>query len=85
MAFTQPQLDALETAIATGVLTVAHEGKHTTFRSLNEMMRVRETMRAALGLTSPTTRYSLTSFTKDSSTPPPRTDYRDPWGQNVIG
>ena len=82
MAFTQGQLDNLETAIATGALSCEFDGKRTQFRSLDEMMRVRETIRGALGL-STTNRFSLAGFTKDSSQP--TQTYPDPFGQNIIG
>jgi hypothetical protein len=84
MAFTQPQLDVLEGAIATGSLSCEFDGKRVTYRSLDEMMRIRETIRGALGLTSPAARFSLTSFTKDSSQPG-RCTVPDPFGTNVIG
>jgi hypothetical protein len=50
MAFTQAQLDAIEAGIASGVTTVSYEGKSTSFRSLDEMLRVRSIIRIALGL-----------------------------------
>ncbi len=50
MAFTQAQLDALESAIASGVTSVSYEGKSTSFRSLDEMLRLRDAIRRALGL-----------------------------------
>jgi hypothetical protein len=84
MAFTQPQLDALEGAIATGSLSCEFDGKRVTYRSLDEMMRIRETIRGALGLIAPAARFSLTSFTKDSSQPS-RLTGPDPFGTNVIG
>ena len=84
MAFTQTQLDALEGAIATGSLSCEFDGKRVQYRSLDEMMRIRATIRTALGLTGTSSRFSLTSFTKDSTTPPPRTNYSD-FGQNNIG
>ena len=37
MAYTQTQLDALDVAIAEGVLTVSYDGRTVTYRSLNEM------------------------------------------------
>lgn len=67
MAFTQTQLDALETAIATGSLEASFDGKHVKYRSLDEMMRIRETIRGALGLSGTTKRYSLVAYTRDSS------------------
>ena len=50
MAFSQAQLDAIENAIAAGVTSVSYEGKSSTFRSLDEMLRVRDIIRRALGV-----------------------------------
>lgn len=44
MAFTQTQLDALNSAIAEGALTVKYQDKSVTYRSLDEMLRLRELM-----------------------------------------
>lgn len=52
MAFTQSDLDALEIAIATGATSFSYEGKTVSYRSLDEMLRVRGIMQQALGLTS---------------------------------
>lgn len=52
MAYTQQQLDALEAAIAEGALSVKYGDKAVTYRSLDEMLRIRAAMRAALGLSS---------------------------------
>lgn len=52
MAFTQTQLDALEEAIASGAKRVKYGDKEVEYPSLNEMMRLRDMMRRALGLTS---------------------------------
>ena len=82
MAFTQAQLDAIESAIATGSLSCEFDGKRVTYRSLDEMMRIRSTISQSLSGT--IARYSLTGFTKDSTTPPPRNNYSD-YGQNTIG
>lgn len=49
MAFTQSQLDALEYAIATGTTSVSYEGKSSSFRSLDDLLRVRDIIRRALG------------------------------------
>jgi hypothetical protein len=84
MAFTQGQLDNLETAIATGSLSCEFDGKRVQYRSLDEMMRIRETIRGSLGLISPANRFSLAGFTKDSSQPTPST-FPDPFGSNIIG
>ncbi len=53
MAFTIGQLDALEAAIAQGARSVSYEGKSVTYSSLDEMLRIRAIIRAALGLSSP--------------------------------
>lgn len=80
MAFTQIQLDLLETSIATGSLSCEFDGKKVMYRSLDEMMRIRETIRVALGLTGTRKRFSLAAFTKDSSQPTRSTV--DPFGTN---
>jgi hypothetical protein len=53
MAWTQAQLDAIESAIASGVTTCSYEGKTVTYASLDVMLRVRSMIRASLGLTEP--------------------------------
>ena len=50
-SWTLEQLHALEKALAEGVLTVKYSDKLITYRSLDEMLRLREAMRLALGLT----------------------------------
>ncbi len=52
MAFTQAQLDALESAIAQGALEVQYSDKRVRYRSLDEMLRLRDAMRRDLGLIS---------------------------------
>lgn len=49
-AFTQAQLDALEAAIADGALKVSYNGKEVEYRSLKEMLKIRDIIRNALGL-----------------------------------
>jgi len=39
--YTKEHLKAIDEAIATGALTITHQGKTTQFRSLNEMLRIR--------------------------------------------
>lgn len=58
MAYTQTQLTALETAIAQGALQVIYRGgngeeRRITYHSLAEMNRLRDTMRAELGVATP--------------------------------
>ena len=47
-AFTQAQLDALTAAIAQGVTTVTHNGKTVRYASLDDMLRLRNTMKTEL-------------------------------------
>lgn len=49
--FTQDQLDLLNAAIAEGVLTVKYADKEVTYRSLTDMMRIRDLMKSELGIT----------------------------------
>jgi len=51
MGWTQTQLDALEDAISKGVRTVKYEDKEVEYRSLEDMLKLRDLMRRALGLT----------------------------------
>lgn len=44
MAFTTDQLAAIETAIATGALTVTYNGRSTTFQSTAQLLRLRDRM-----------------------------------------
>jgi hypothetical protein len=41
MSFSAGQLDALENAIASGAMSVSFEGKSTSFRSVDDMLRKR--------------------------------------------
>jgi len=68
MAFTQAQLDALEDAIAQGVLEVSYSDKTVKYRSLDEMLRVRDLMRNALGITTSTSKRIYHSTCKGTDT-----------------
>ncbi len=50
MAFSQAQLDAIEAGIAAGTTSVSYEGKSVTYRSLDEMLRIRDIIMRALGI-----------------------------------
>lgn len=50
MAWTQAQHDALEAAIAEGVMKVKYEDKEVTYRSLSDMMKLLNSMKKSLGL-----------------------------------
>lgn len=52
MAFTQAQLTALDDAIALGALEVRYQDKTVQYRSLSEMLQLRDLMRRELGLAS---------------------------------
>jgi thiamine monophosphate synthase len=53
MAFTQDQLDSLEEALASGALTVKYRDKEVTYRSLNEMLKLRDMIATKLGKKTP--------------------------------
>lgn len=48
MAFTLSQLDAIETAIASGELVIEYEGKKVQYRSMADLVTARNTIRAEL-------------------------------------
>lgn len=48
MAFTQEQLEAVETAIATGELRVSFNGREVTYRSVSDLMAARRVIKDAL-------------------------------------
>lgn len=50
MAWTSDQLSKLEEAIAQGSLTVKYADKQVTYRSLDEMLRIRDLMRTDIGV-----------------------------------
>ena len=63
MAFTQQQLDELDAAIASGVLTVEYIGppaRKQTYQSLDAMLKARAIIVNALGLAGPTYRLGST-------------------------
>lgn len=52
MAYTNDQLNILETAIAAGALTVRYaDGKSITYHSLSDMQRLRREMQSEIGVT----------------------------------
>ena len=50
MSWTSDELTALDAAIAQGITTYSINGKTVTYRSLAEMLQLRETMRREIGL-----------------------------------
>ena len=63
-ALTQEQLDSLNGAIAQGALMVKYQDKEVRYRSLDEMLRLRDVMRSELGLTDKGPRRVLASHSK---------------------
>jgi hypothetical protein len=50
MAFTQDDLNNVERAIVSGSLSVSYDGKSRTFRSLNDLLLIRNIIQNALGM-----------------------------------
>jgi len=48
MSFTLNQLEAIETAIASGELKVAYDGREVIYRSMDDLIKARNTISAAL-------------------------------------
>lgn len=69
MAFTTTQLDAIETAIASGELTVKYDGKEVTYRSMEDLRSARDLIRGELvasgALTDTTPRRSYATHSRD--------------------
>lgn len=51
MSWTQSDLEAVEAAIASGMLSVSIAGRTVTYRSLEELQRARDLIRQSLGTT----------------------------------
>lgn len=64
MAFTQQQLDTLDAAIAQGALVVKYGDKEVTYRSLTDMIRLRNMMAESLGVLAPTAGRKFAQFSK---------------------
>ncbi len=60
MSYTTDQLATLEAAIASGTLRVRDGDREVTYHSLDAMVRLRDRMRAELGLLGPTNGASVT-------------------------
>jgi hypothetical protein len=64
MAWTQDDLDVIERMIAQGVLEMEYGDKKLKYTSLNDMLRVRDLIRAELGLTNSTSNRKYAQFNK---------------------
>lgn len=66
MAWTTADLTKIETAIATGELSVQFADRRVHYRSIEELLRARDVIKAAVDSTvSASTRSTFASFTKD--------------------
>jgi hypothetical protein len=67
VSWTQTELDALDAAIAQGVLSYTINGKTVTYRSLDDMLRLRAQMQREIGLstTQSAKRVTYLSFKRD--------------------
>jgi len=48
MAFTQTQLDAIDAAIASGELKITFDGREIVYRSIADLLKARDTIKAGL-------------------------------------
>ena len=55
MAYTQTQLDTIEAAIASGTLRVEIDGRVVVYQSLEALTKLRDQMKAELGVALPAT------------------------------
>ena len=55
MAYTLPQLETIESAIASGTLRVEIDGRVVVYQSLDALMKLRDQIRAELGVATPVT------------------------------
>jgi hypothetical protein len=67
MALTSADLTAVETAIASGQLSVQFADRSVTYRSIDELLKAREFIKNAIAQSGGTvqTRCTYASFTKD--------------------
>lgn len=65
MPWTQAQLDALDEAIASGSLVVRHGDKAVTYRSFDEMVRIRDRIVAQLKGSVTERHWAIAAHTRD--------------------
>jgi hypothetical protein len=53
MAFTTSDLAAVDAAIASGELTVSHNGRTVTYRSMGDLLKAKETIQAEIAAAQP--------------------------------
>jgi len=64
MAFTGTQLEALEAAIAKGVLRVTYQDRTVIYHTMKEMMDLRAAMKAEIATAAGTERFSRVAFSR---------------------
>lgn len=67
MPYTLAQLEALDAAILQGASSVSYEGKSVTYRSLDDMLRIRNIVATALGVAVWRPRTFLVAHSRGSS------------------
>jgi len=67
VAWTQSDLDAIERALAQGTKRVEYQDKEVEYHSLTELMKLRATIRAELGVNSGKSQNVLAAFSKGTS------------------
>ena len=64
MAWSTEQLEVLEKAIAEGVTRLKYENKEVEYRSLEDMMKLRDIIRAELGIVDKSGQRLYASYSK---------------------
>lgn len=64
MAWTQTDIDAIEAAIASGTLSITNGDKTITYRSISEMLKARDSMKAAISGAAGRSMTTLAQFSK---------------------
>lgn len=64
MAWTQSDLDALETALKTGIRSVTYADRTVVYQTLTEMLQLRDAMKQSVAATAGTTFSTYASFSK---------------------
>lgn len=62
--YTTTQYNALVEAISLGALTVKYSDKEVTYRSLSDMLRLKEIMERSLGIVSGVNRVNVVEFSR---------------------
>lgn len=64
MAYTIEQYNAITEAIATGSLTIKYADKEVTYRSLNDMIKIKGIIETELGIVPTQSRRKYASYSK---------------------